>query len=226
MSVLFYKFKENIARCFRGYNLLWQVIAALLTAVLVMSGFDWFYFASLRNSVFYPYLFPAAIVGGILPIIIPLCTLVIGFLRKDRKAITIAGGVGQAAILGLLVSSTYKFFTGRMQPPHAFLSGMSDISKEFRFGFFRGGVFWGWPSSHTTVAFAVALALARLYPENKLIKILAFAFAIYVGIGVSVSIHWFSDFAAGVIIGSVIGVVVGNSFHRLIMEKLSSPALL
>jgi hypothetical protein len=26
----------------------------------------------------------------------------------------------------------------------------------FRFGFWRGGVCWGWPSSHTTIAFAMA----------------------------------------------------------------------
>ena len=76
-------------------------------------------------------------------------------------------------------------------------------------------MFWGWPSSHTTVAFAMALALWELYPENRLIRYGAILYAFYVGIGVSITIHWFSEFVAGAIIGSVIGVVVGKSFlHR------------
>ena len=37
---------------------------------------------------------------------------------------------------------------------------------------------------------------------------------LYVGIGVSLTIHWFSDFVAGVIFGSVIGIVVGKSFFK------------
>jgi membrane-associated phospholipid phosphatase len=122
--------------------------------------------------------------------------------------------VGQAAIIGLIISSAYKFFTGRMQPPRLLAISTPDISAGFRFGLFRGGVFWGWPSSHTTVAFAAAVALFTLYPENKTVKILALLVAFYIGIGVSVSIHWFSDFAAGVIIGSVIGLVVGRAFRE------------
>jgi len=41
---------------------------------------------------------------------------------------------------------------------------------------------------------------------------LALAYACYIGLGVSMTIHWFSDFAAGAIIGTVIGVVVGRGF--------------
>jgi membrane-associated phospholipid phosphatase len=40
----------------------------------------------------------------------------------------------------------------------------------------------------------------------------AILYACYVGLGVSMTIHWFSDFAAGAIIGSVIGAVVGKGF--------------
>ena len=38
------------------------------------------------------------------------------------------------------------------------------------------------------------------------------AYAFCVGIGVSMTIHWFSDFSAGAIIGTVIDVVVGKCF--------------
>ena len=37
------------------------------------------------------------------------------------------------------------------------------------------------------------------------------AYAFYVGIGVSATIHWFSEFAAGGIFGTLVGVVVGKS---------------
>jgi membrane-associated phospholipid phosphatase len=42
----------------------------------------------------------------------------------------------------------------------------------------------------------------------------AITYALYIGLGVSMTIHWFSDFAAGAIIGSAIGAVVGKSFLR------------
>jgi hypothetical protein len=38
--------------------------------------------------------------------------------------------------------------------------------------------------------------------------------ALYIGVGVSMTIHWFSDFSAGAIIGTAIGAVVGKSFLR------------
>jgi membrane-associated phospholipid phosphatase len=89
----------------------------------------------------------------------------------------------------------------------------SDISHVFRFGFLRGGAFWGWPSSHTTIAFAMALTIFMITPKQRWVGCVAIIYALYVGLGVSVTIHWFSDFVAGAIIGSVIGVVVGRSFN-------------
>jgi membrane-associated phospholipid phosphatase len=32
------------------------------------------------------------------------------------------------------------------------------------------------------------------------------------------SIHWFSDFLAGAILGSLIGIIVGRSFRKLIIH--------
>jgi membrane-associated phospholipid phosphatase len=119
--------------------------------------------------------------------------------------------IGQAALLGYLVSIAYKTFTGRVHPAH---NVGEDISHVFRFGFLRGGVFWGWPSSHTTVAFAMALAVFTLFPKQRWLGIVAILYAFYVGIAVSMTIHWFSDFVAGAIIGSVVGFVVGKSFVR------------
>ncbi len=117
--------------------------------------------------------------------------------------------VGQAALLGSLVAAAYKAVTGRAHPSHGV---GADISHVFRFGLLRGGVFWGWPSSHTTVAFAMAVTVFTLCPKQRWLGLMAILYAFYVGIGVSMTIHWFSDFVAGAIIGSVIGAVVGKSF--------------
>jgi len=47
-------------------------------------------------------------------------------------------------------------------------------------------------------------------------------YALYIGLGVSMTIHWFSDFLAGAIIGSAIGAVVGKSFLRSQMHPVES----
>ena len=58
----------------------------------------------------------------------------------------------------------------------------------------------------------MAFTVFMLLPKHRWAGFLAIAYAFYIGIGVSMNIHWFSDFVAGVIIGTVIGVVVGKSF--------------
>ncbi len=210
-----YRLPGNAVRCFTGYNLLWHFTAIGLTYIIVTSGFDWKYFELTRIPHLRTFLFPAVRLGMLIPVVVPLVLLAIGVLRKASKIKNTAFALGQAAFLGLVISSMYKAFTGRIHPPHFFSHGaLTDSSHGFRFGFLRGGMFWGWPSSHTTVAFAMAVALCGLYPENRLVRYGALLYAFYVGISVSATIHWFSEFAAGAIIGSVIGAVVGNSFHH------------
>jgi membrane-associated phospholipid phosphatase len=210
-----YQLPKNITRCFKGYNSLWQFLAIALTYIIVTSNFDWYYFISAQKPVLRTFLFPAVRLGMILPIVAPLLLLAIGIVRKNFKIKNTAFALGQAAMLGLAISSVYKAFTGRIPPPHFFSQGVPvNTSHGFQFGFLRGGMFWGWPSSHTTVAFAMAVALWELYPENKLLRYAALLYAFYVGIGVSIRIHWFSEFVAGAIIGSVIGAVVGKSFQQ------------
>jgi membrane-associated phospholipid phosphatase len=97
-------------------------------------------------------------------------------------------------------------------------------SREFHFGFLKGGVFYGWPSSHTTVAFAMAAAIRTLYPSSKVVRCVALLFALYIGVGVSMTIHWFSDFVAGAIIGAAIGMMtVGNIFKKRLLSSERRP---
>jgi len=203
---------RNIIKCFSGYNLIWHLLAIILTYIIATSDFDWLYFESTRSSLLTSLLFPAVRLGGRLPIIVPLTLYVAGKVSKNFKAVNAAFALCQSVLIGLLIASFYKAFTGRVHPPRILTQATVDLSHKFQFGFMRGGVFWGWPSSHTVIAFAMSVSLFMLYPKKKLVRYLAIFYAFYIGLGVSISIHWFSDFVAGAIIGTVIGLVVGKRF--------------
>lgn len=199
---------------FRGYNLFWHLIAIVLTAALVLSGFDWWYHLFARESFLERLTLPAGIIGFFMPVILPVFLYWLG-LRGRPYLLKAAIASAQAGILGWLISSCYKAFTGRMQPEFLYYTTTVDLSRNFQFGFWEHGIFWGWPSSHTAVAFAMSVALVVLYPNRPLIRALAVLYAFFIGIGMSVAAHWFSDFVAGAIIGSVIGLAVGRAYRDI-----------
>lgn len=210
MKQFFVTLPRNLLGCFRGWKLVWHLVAMLLTVVLVMSDFDWSYFLATRSPELRAWMWPAVVIGMFLPIYLPLILLAVGYVVRSAKAILTGWAIGQAEIIAALVVIAYKAFTGRAHPEHHV---GQDISHVFHFGFLRGGVFWGWPSSHTTIAFAMAATVFTLCPKQRWMGCLAILYALYIGVGVSMTIHWFSDFIAGAIIGSVIGTVVGKSFE-------------
>jgi membrane-associated phospholipid phosphatase len=209
---------RNLMRCFKGRMLVWHLVAILLTVILVASDFDWRYYLATHTPALRSWMFPAAVIGMFLPFLLPLMLFLIGGIMRSAPTVSTGWAIGQAELLGSIISSIYKAFTGRAHPAH--MIG-SDISHVFRFGFLRGGVFWGWPSSHTTVAFALAATVFNLFPKHRWLGFMAFAYALYIGIGVSMTIHWFSDFAAGAIIGIIIGMVVGKCFRPFKAGKAS-----
>lgn len=215
MPLLFFRLRETVIACFRGWSLVTQLIACVLTYLIVVSGMDWYYFLATRQPTLQKFFFPAIILGGIIPILFPLAVLLVGYLKKNKRLMAIAWAMGQAVLLGFLISSTYKVFTGRLQPD--LIHTTIDISRQFRFGFFRGGAFWGWPSSHTTIAFAMMVVWGRLRHHGR-VAFLPKWYALYIGLGVSISIHWFSEFIAGALIGSVIGYQVANRFEKYLQE--------
>jgi len=220
MKEFFTTLPRNLIGCFTGRRLIWHVVAILLTLILVWSGFDWRWFLATRNPALRSWMWPAVGIGGLLPLALPLILFLIGILARNAKFILTGWAVGQAALLGSLVSSAYKAFTGRAHPAH---NVGPDISHVFHFGFLRGGVFWGWPSSHATIAFAMVVTVFTLHPKPRWLGWVAILYAGYVGLGVSMTIHWFSDFVAGAIVGSVIGTVVGKSFKEHPTSNIQRP---
>jgi hypothetical protein len=209
MKLFFSTLPRNIIECFKGRMLIWHLTAIILTLALVVSGFDWQYFLCTRSPILRLWLFPAVLIGGLLPIILPLTLFVLGSITASARTRLIARAVAQAEVIGGVVAAGYKAVTGRAHPGHGVTT---DLSYVFKFGLLRGGVFWGWPSSHKTIAFAMAVTVFRLSPKQKWRGYLAITYALYVGLGVSMTIHWFSDFVAGAMVGTVVGTVVGDSF--------------
>ncbi len=147
---------RNIANCFRGRMLIWHILAIVLTFILVMSGLDWRYFLATRDPTLRSWMFPAVHIGGLLPIVLPLGVLALGALARSARIRTVGWTIAQAEFVGAIIAAGYKALTGRAHPSHQVASDLTHI---FRFGILRGGVFWGWPSSHTMIAFAMAVAI-------------------------------------------------------------------
>lgn len=206
---MFRTFPDHVLRCFAGRMWVWHLVMMVLTAGLVFGGVDWWYYQTTRSAELWSWMIPAAALGFFMPMLLPVSMLLEGYIFQNRAVATGGWALIQAEVMGWFLSSTYKAFTGRVHPAH---QGLMDISHEFRFGFLRGGVFWGWPSSHTTIAFAMAFTLWALYPRAIWLRAVAVGYALYIGLGVSVTIHWLSDFVAGAILGTMIGLVVGKEF--------------
>jgi membrane-associated phospholipid phosphatase len=217
MTHFFRTLPKIFLRLYTRPFILWQVLAILLTYLIVISGLDWFYFISVRNEQLNHFFRPALFGGFLLPFILPLSLLITGILRRDKTISLYGWALGQAAFLGWFISSLYKAFTGRVQPN--LVDIVTDSSRNFNFGFFEHGIFWGWPSSHTTVAFALAFAFITLLgKKHPSLRIAAYIYAFYVGIGVSLSIHWLSEFVAGAIIGTIIGISVGKEWKAFLSK--------
>jgi membrane-associated phospholipid phosphatase len=199
---------RGIIDTYKGRNVLWHIAAAAATLVLVMSGFDWWFFSVTRGSVADTLGMTAGVFGFFIPVAIPTLFYIAGGVTGNGEKINIALGLIKAAVVAMLVIAVYKAFTGRVEPEFLAAVATGDNSREFMFGFLRYGIFWGWPSSHTGVAFAMSVFLALWYRRKVWVGALAMIYASFIAVGAAVSFHWFSDVFAGIIVGSLIGYVV------------------
>jgi membrane-associated phospholipid phosphatase len=212
---VFYGMDRNALGSFEYNCGLNYIIAGAGTYGIVKSGFDWRWY---RNAQDHSWIsnagFVAVGIGPLASVAVPLGLYLYGRSNEDVQLQITGLAMGQAAILGAAISSGLKAFTGRVAPDEH--TNRSDYSRDFRFGFLRGGVYEGWPSSHTMTAFAMAMTLVKLYPDNSTIRIGALTYASLIGLGVSTNIHWFSDAVAGALIGYAIGEAVGEGYGRLL----------
>jgi membrane-associated phospholipid phosphatase len=219
---VFYNMGGNIGGSFTYNYGLNHLVAIAGSYGIIKGGIDWKWHQLANENRFIPNSgMPSVIIGGLVPIGLPIGLYCYGRSNQNRDLQVTALALGQAALLSLAISSTYKAFTGRKPPGilHANKNNDVDFSDDFHFGFLRRGAFNGWPSGHTMVAFAMATTLTELYPDNTALKIGSFAYASIIGIGVSTNIHWLSDAFAGALMGYAIGKTVGLSFKKLMKNS-------
>ena len=201
----------NARMAVTGRRLIWHVSAIALTFVLVTTGFDWWFYEQTRSTLFNPLIWTAGIGGFFVPVVVPIGMYVAGELWSDqlrKKSLAVL----QSILIALAIVCVYKICTGRIQPEFMNTIGNTDISREFQFGFFRNGIFWGWPSSHTAVAVAGGVTLYRLV-KNLPVRILTVLYMAIVAVGAAIGFHWLSDVIAGALFGSLIGIVVSKNFR-------------
>jgi membrane-associated phospholipid phosphatase len=215
MHYLWYRLPTTLKNILGPKFFPWYLIAILATWIIVATGFDGQYFSLVRDSVPAVFFSLAGMLGFFVPILLWTTLMVTGTILKQKNTVMAAWMSAQVGFLGFGLSSFIKIFTGRLPPPHTWVSTTDAIaaSHGFQFGILRGGVFWGWPSSHTTTAFAMSIALLVFYRDKKLIGFVAVLYALYIAIGASMSFHWLSDVVFGIVFGTIIGLSVGRTFN-------------
>ena len=213
LKMLSHRFGLNLMRSFFGINFAFHGLAILLTVGIVLTGMDWSWYQFFMRHVYLQTIFMSgAVLGSLVPFSVPIILFALGRKRKDKKLAAAGPMVGQAALLALIISSIYKVFTGRIPPGGLAATGGQYYLSQFRFGILNGGIWEGWPSGHTTTAFAMAIALSAYYPDNRWLRAGCIGYGLYIGFCMSTSIHWLSDVVAGALIGTAIGMTVAASF--------------
>jgi hypothetical protein len=162
MKDFFREYIEHLRALVSWRSFILLCIAVVSTAYLVLSGGDWSYLVAVEHEVPMALLFIADTTGFLLPILLPLSLYIFARVQKSDVLHFYARAVTQCVLLGFTLSTSIKIFTGRTSPPHhhdgvgrAFV----DNSHDFHFGFLREQIIGGWPSSHATIACALAMLL-------------------------------------------------------------------
>ncbi len=205
---------ENSLGSFTGCNSLFWLSAIAATFVFSSQGFDrnvHDYFAG--GDEHETFISAAPAVGFFMPILLGAGLYFSGSAEEESKPYVAGCAVLQASFLALVSTSALKAVTGRPPP-----SPDEDRSREFRFGLFRGGIFWGWPSGHMATNTAAVTSLLEVYDDSTGLKALGGLYLAWLFFGVvshgGGTMHWFSDAIAGTLVGYAIGSTVGESFGR------------
>ncbi|MCF0215598.1 MAG: phosphatase PAP2 family protein [Fibrobacteraceae bacterium] len=156
---------------------------------------------------------PGMIAGTFFPVIVP------GYMMffSDNPAMNNTGAVSaQATAVAFLYNNILKAISGRAHPDAENNTG--ELSRDFKWGFFRRGVFYGWPSGHSMTNASLAMSIASYHRENPYVVVGCGLYAGYIAtsmvLGAKGEAHWFSDAVAGVLMGASIGWYIGNTFYQ------------
>ncbi|MFO7445718.1 MAG: phosphatase PAP2 family protein [Ignavibacteriaceae bacterium] len=207
---------SNSVKSFSGLNLVLHGAGILSTYALIHTGTDnqvHNYFAENGYSSFFD---PAVGMGYLVPVILGGGIYLYGETQNSSKEKAAGSAVIQAVLISAVYSSLLKAVTGRPNPSPEIYAD-EEASKEFLFGFLRGGIHYGWPSGHLCTNTAMVSSLIFFYKENTAIKIAGLLYLSYLFYGVTVhdnnTMHWFSDIVSGLLMGYAIGSTTGKNFR-------------
>ncbi len=227
---LFGNFGNNILDSFRGNNLYFHLSAVAATAIILDQGVDYdveHYFNEHRE--YGPWARPVVFTGEYLPFIAGGSLFAYAKLKNDREVLGASFAVLQASLIEFIYNSALKAVTGRPNPDWRHVSDVDSLSRTFRFGFLRGGVFWGWPSGHTAATMAVVSALTSYYPGKTWLKVVGYTLVGYTMFGVSANnrggMHWFSDAVAGALMSYAVGSTVGKYYRNVYSGETGNASL-
>ncbi len=211
---------KNIIESYSGWNSLYHIAGVGLTYFLVKNDYDASMLkatSKMDENTSVAIGFPGIMLGYIAPMAVPATMYFAG--RKNNRELQIASyAVMQSLGVAVVANGLLKAVTGR-RPPDPDHENKEKLSRQFRFGFLRGGLHYGWPSGHLMANMAMASALTAYYPEKTWLKFLSYGYVSYVTASVLIDergdVHWLSEVIAGGLMGYVIGTTVGRNFYKL-----------
>ena len=227
---LFGNLGNNVLDSFRGNNIYFHLTAAAATALIVDQGVDYdveHYFN--EHPEYGSWARPVVFTGEYLPFVAGGSLFAYAKIKNDKEVLGASFAVMQASLIEILYNSALKGVTGRPNPDWRHVSDMDSLSRTFRFGFLRGGVFWGWPSGHTAMTMAVVSALTSYYPDKTWLKVAGFGLVGYTMFGVSANnrggMHWLSDAVAGALMSYAVGSTVGKYYRKVYSGQTQTSSL-
>lgn len=213
---------QNIYDSFIGYNTFFHLGGIAATMIMVNTDADYVVYRQLRPwNKTRPYFYPSIITGTSCWLMIAAPLFCYGYFRPNTEALGGAYALIQSTLISIVYATLLKALTGRPAPEERWYLNMRNESRAFRFGFLRGGIFYGWPGGHVMITTATVAALAWYYPDRWWLSIPGSLLIAYTMIGVTVHDgHWMSDNIAGLLMGYAIGSTVGRSFRKLVHRKL------
>jgi membrane-associated phospholipid phosphatase len=213
---------QNIFDSFVGYNTFFHLGALAATMIMVNTGTDYVIYRQFKPwDKTRPYFFPSIITGTSCWLMIAAPMFCYGYFRPNTESLGGAYALFQSTLISIVYATLLKAFTGRPAPEEKWYLNMRRESSVFRFGFLRGGIFYGWPGGHVMITTATIATLAWYYPDKWWISIPGALLIAYTMVGVTVhNGHWMSDNIAGLLMGYAIGSTVGRSFRRIVNKKL------
>ena len=220
---LFGNMGNNVIDSFKGNNIYFHLTGIAATAVLSTQGVDYSAERYFNQHPEYGALaHPVVSAARYIPFVVGGSLFAYGKIRKDNESVYASFAVLQASAIELAYNSLLKAITGRRNPDWRHVENMDSLSRVFRFGFLRGGVYWGWPSGHTAATSVVAAALIGYYPHSTLVKVTGYSLIAYIMFGVTANgrggMHWLSDAVAGALMSYAVGTTVGK-YYRSVIDR-------